>query len=650
MARYQYQYPLTQREIRLIDIERWKNDEWNDEINFSLRVCPIDECPPYVALSYAWGDPTNAKACYCDGLEFPVAESLRGALITLRTRDTPSPVWIDSICINQDDLAEKSRQVSMMREIYSRATATIIWLGETCDGDIVATQLMRNLNSVYPNPRMIPQKGSIYEPGRTQEFNHLARPEELGLPPLISPEWSRLIDFYKKPWFSRVWIIQELCAARLCVMWCGNSALQPFVVLNAALKMVSYPGLGSGRWNDIRVPALMNAATLADLQDHFQRESSGFIFGLLRLTRDFKATIPHDRLFALLGIADNGVRGQFVRFPVDYRQSITDTYIAFMRWALDECKFFGGESALALLSYACHPSTSQSLPSWVPRWDAHLSGFTFLAESSRRRIPEDDLHSPEKSHYWADLKAFFVQARLLSRAAGYYHSRAGKNEALIRTLCLDCGGKKASTLEMSESDFQLVDAFEKCVSVLSNIQSWEHTPISEFIPWKTKRDSYYVSGQINLIVFLLTILAMVVFRRYPGAWWQWLLYICGLAAFDWTGQQILRFVPGIGNVAEAREQLPKLFASAWPVFENYADFWSQRSLCLTDGGRLGLVTERVQPGDELCVINGCGLVFVLRSAQEEGQYHLISDAHVQGCMQGEIHARTDLTTREIALV
>ncbi|OAL18512.1 hypothetical protein AYO22_10489 [Fonsecaea multimorphosa] len=571
MARYQYQYPLTQREIRLIDIERWKNDEWNDEINFSLRVCPIDECPPYVALSYAWGDPTNAKACYCDGLEFPVAESLRGALITLRTRDTPSPVWIDSICINQDDLAEKSRQVSMMREIYSRATATIIWLGETCDGDIVATQLMRNLNSVYPNPRMIPQKGSIYEPGRTQEFNHLARPEELGLPPLISPEWSRLIDFYKKPWFSRVWIIQELCAARLCVMWCGNSALQPFVVLNAALKMVSYPGLGSGRWNDIRVPALMNAATLADLQDHFQRESSGFIFGLLRLTRDFKATIPHDRLFALLGIADNG-------------------------------------------------------------------------------IPEDDLHSPEKSHYWADLKAFFVQARLLSRAAGYYHSRAGKNEALIRTLCLDCGGKKASTLEMSESDFQLVDAFEKCVSVLSNIQSWEHTPISEFIPWKTKRDSYYVSGQINLIVFLLTILAMVVFRRYPGAWWQWLLYICGLAAFDWTGQQILRFVPGIGNVAEAREQLPKLFASAWPVFENYADFWSQRSLCLTDGGRLGLVTERVQPGDELCVINGCGLVFVLRSAQEEGQYHLISDAHVQGCMQGEIHARTDLTTREIALV
>jgi hypothetical protein len=386
MTHYQHYRPLAQREVRLIDIEPWKDDPLNDEIHFSMRVFPIDDCPPYLALSYAWGDPTDTRPCYCDQQGFPVAKSLHGALVRLRDRDTHSPIWIDVVCINQDDLGEKSRQVRMMREIYFRATATIVWLGESCDGDVTAIQLMHNVNSVYPDPRMIPQKGSIHDPGGTQGFNRLAAPEELGLPPLSYSEWNKLVDFYRKPWFSRVWVIQEFCVARNIVMWCGNSNLQAFVVLNAAFKMASYVGLGKGRWNNTIATELLNAAALAELQSHFQRQPSASIFALLRLTRGFKATIPHDRLFALLGIADNGKRGHFVGFPVDYEQSINDTLIGFMRWALEECKDIDMESSLALLSYACCPTTSRGLPSWVPIWETDLGSFAFLAESSRHDI------------------------------------------------------------------------------------------------------------------------------------------------------------------------------------------------------------------------------------------------------------------------
>jgi hypothetical protein len=282
-----------------------------------------------------------------------------------------------------------------------------------------------------------------------------------------------------------------------------------------------------------------------------------------------------------------------------------------------------------------------------------VSGKIFDAVKEIVDIPqltEGFVHDPWESPYFTDMKAFLVQARQLSVKAGCYQGRTSQNEALIRSLCFDGGGRKAPTREMNESDFQSFEDFEACVSAVANVQKWEHTPISRYIPWKTTRDSYYISGQINLAVLLGTVLAMVVFQRYPGVWWQWLLYLCGYMAVDWVGQQILCFVPGIGNVAAGKEQLPKLLASAWPIYENYADFWSHRSLCLSEGGRLGLVTERVRPGDRLCVLNGCGLVFALRPVQEEGQYQIIGDAHVQGCMHGEIHAMTELKSQEMVLV
>lgn len=701
MIHYQYSRLLAHREVRLIDIQPLKEDDVGGEIYFSLVVYPINECPPYVALSYAWGDATDTRVCYCDEQEFAVSESLHGALAKLRNRDTPSPVWVDAISINQHDLDEKNRQVGMMREIYSRAIATIVWLGEMNDGDAVAIQLMHNLNSAYPHPRMIPHKGSVWVPGGTQEFNHLAPPEQLGLPPLTSPEWGKLVGFYRKPWFSRMWIVQELCVSSQCVMWCGGSSLQPFVVLNAAFKMASYYGLGQGRYKDNKVTELMNAGALGDLREHFQQHSFCNIIALLRLTQGFKATVPHDRIFALLGIADTGGLGDLTQFPIDYRQSIQDTQISFMRWALEDCKSIDGESSLALLSFACHPTTSPNLPSWVPAWDTHSHDFIFLFELSRRRIPrfgdpalritddkvrvasafqsfcsklnpevlvvsgklfdtvqevvpipqmpQDHLRRPEKSSIWANMRSFLSQARHLSINATFYSSPADRDEALRRTLCLDCGGNRASDQDMTESDLQLIDAFEKCVSVQANVQQWEYTPISRYIPWRTKRDSHYISGQINLAVLLLVILAMLLVRQYPRGWWQWLLFIGGLCLVDYLGQQFLRFVPGIGDVDKAREKLPELFRDAWPMYENYADFWVRRSLCLSEGGRLGLVSERVRPGDRLCVLDGCGLAFALRSVQETGRYELISDAHLQGCMQGQVHHDIASRSQEIAI-
>lgn len=264
---------------------------------------------------------------------------------------------------------------------------------------------------------------------------------------------------------------------------------------------------------------------------------------------------------------------------------------------------------------------------------------------------DETLEDPQKSPTWGQLKHFFTQAKALSRKAFIYDSPVKQREALIRTMCLDCGGLKASFVQMSQSDLQMMDHFETYIGLLSDAYDWNHTPMSEYIPWKTRRDSHYISGQVNLLALFASVSAMLIFRRYPRVWWQWVLYVAGLCAFDYTGQQLLRLVPGIGNVEDARKRSQEVFPKAWPVFENYAPLWPRRSLCLTNGGRLGLPSIRAQRGDKLCVFDGCGLVFILRSVPgEDNKYRLISDAHVHGCMQGEIHDREDLESEDIAIV
>ncbi|KAI1173328.1 heterokaryon incompatibility protein-domain-containing protein [Nemania sp. FL0916] len=91
----------------------------------------------YDALSYTWGDGKTTQIITCNGLDFPITENLSQALRALRASQYPGEnryLWVDAICINQADDAEKSRQVSNMFLIFKSATMVIAWLGETFDG------------------------------------------------------------------------------------------------------------------------------------------------------------------------------------------------------------------------------------------------------------------------------------------------------------------------------------------------------------------------------------------------------------------------------------------------------------------------------------------------------------------------------------
>ena len=104
--------------------------EGSDPILTRLETFSLNTAPKFEALSYHWGtDPSRAHSISVDASDLKVTNELHVALLHLRLPARPRKMWIDAICINQDDVTEKSQQVGIMRSIYQKARCTVIWLG-----------------------------------------------------------------------------------------------------------------------------------------------------------------------------------------------------------------------------------------------------------------------------------------------------------------------------------------------------------------------------------------------------------------------------------------------------------------------------------------------------------------------------------------
>jgi hypothetical protein len=85
----------------------------------------------YEAVSYAWGDPANKIDVLCDGKIIMVTQNLKDALLRFKLKDRSRVVWVDAVCINQNDDVEKGSQVKLMERIYRNATRVCVWPGCT---------------------------------------------------------------------------------------------------------------------------------------------------------------------------------------------------------------------------------------------------------------------------------------------------------------------------------------------------------------------------------------------------------------------------------------------------------------------------------------------------------------------------------------
>ena len=163
----------TRSEIRILHLEG-STDE-NAPLRCELEIVSLsaDPKPTYEAISYCWGDTTGRDRIILNGQVFEAPLAGAKVLRRFRLQDAPWTVWIDALCINQEDREERNDQVSLMGKVYRSTIRTLVWLGEPLWslGHTLAPRMpLRNRTSVYL-PK-VPQLFSFSNPpqGATQRF------------------------------------------------------------------------------------------------------------------------------------------------------------------------------------------------------------------------------------------------------------------------------------------------------------------------------------------------------------------------------------------------------------------------------------------------------------------------------------------------
>lgn len=136
---------LEDRCIRILHLSAVDAGRSNSPLRGALKFSSLDNNPTFAALSYNWGpdaaDPL--QHIICSGRTIPITQNCYDALSTLHRKFNIRTIWVDAICINQDDDLEKGAQIPLMRDIYGKASRVYIWLGNGTKESNLAIEWMR---------------------------------------------------------------------------------------------------------------------------------------------------------------------------------------------------------------------------------------------------------------------------------------------------------------------------------------------------------------------------------------------------------------------------------------------------------------------------------------------------------------------------
>lgn len=193
--------PLQSNTFRLLELIPGRS--LRADIHCWLRDYQVDAAPPYEALSYTWGDEESKCRISLNGFSFHIRPNLRDALRRLRQPRSTRIIWIDAICIDQKSADEKSVQVPLMEKIYTRAERVIAWLGEETFDSGMALDFIPHLTKIAEVNN------------KSNWLSHLERDEFLR-------KMMSLVHLFSRPWWRRMWIIQEVALAPHVLLVCGS--------------------------------------------------------------------------------------------------------------------------------------------------------------------------------------------------------------------------------------------------------------------------------------------------------------------------------------------------------------------------------------------------------------------------------------------
>jgi hypothetical protein len=167
----------------------------DEPLQCTLQTRPLSGSKPFEAISYVWGNETKDRKIKCGKYSISITSNLWSVLRHVRS-NRPRELWADSICIDQANLEEKSRQVAMMGDIYRLADCVLIFLGEQDFGHgAQVSSLLEEMDELI-------RDGLEYAGTEADGFPW---PDD-DAPILKDTRWTSFNHMLEQSWFRRGWV------------------------------------------------------------------------------------------------------------------------------------------------------------------------------------------------------------------------------------------------------------------------------------------------------------------------------------------------------------------------------------------------------------------------------------------------------------
>ncbi|KAI1125016.1 heterokaryon incompatibility protein-domain-containing protein [Nemania abortiva] len=582
---YQYE-KLRPQEFRLVRLYSKKMSTVKCEIIHSSLKDP----PSYTAISYAWGDTDDRRRIQIGKISISVAVSLFGALDAVRKREGDILVWVDALCIDQQNRAERGQQVQLMTEIYAKATRVAIWLGPSENDSQLAEELLQDIVITENNPKEI--TSLLLSPTRQRAVEAVAR-------------------LFQRDYWQRLWVVQEVFNAKAIKVYCGDSAGLPWGVYKRAARIFQrhkrdldfhfsasrrrYSSV-HGSLNYSHALAYEGPNSLLDL-DSVYGLGEASLLNVLRGCRRKLTSEPRDRVFGILGVLPTVVRQEF---PVDYNLSVKEIYTNVVDFLLNTTE------RLDILCESIHfprQSSVVNLPSWVPDWsqnpDITALGYTY-----------DFAAAGDTKAEWG----FLGERRNELEISAVYVDTVWKHGIAVGTRC---------TL----ADYLM--AFLHWRAFFLDSMSLEDRTLQKSMEEEFCRT--LCLGQVPL-------------KWKPDEWVE----MC-YRVFATQLRNRLPRLP-LDDALRKYADVPEDAKFDYREFLQY-HFGSRmmgRSFFLTERNRLGMGTGAMLPNDIIVVPLGCRTPIIIRAEDSGGRrFRFVGDAYLDGYMDGKAIAKWKATGKEI---
>lgn len=352
---------------------------FHDKLECSLQNVSFKEHPAYEAVSYVWGDQSDTVIIALNNKDVPITRNLAEALMHFRLPTEPRTLWVDALCIDQANFAERSQQVCLMRDIYSSCVVDLVWLGGAdatrARGLDVASLLERGDIEYIRNQanKKSLQKKSNYSILHAEASKVLSRDDWLAL---------RSVFETTSIW-HRIWVMQEIACAPKVLLVLGGKTLN-WDVIAGFLDSDNYPDAYHGPFHHNDYEAWINE-TFANIQviEHqrkitrqTQTGKESKLLDVLARFRYTQATDPRDKIYGLLGLASNPIG-----VVPDYQKPVRNVYMEFFQTYVNETLDL---DLLCQNPWGTHDGSAagMDLPSWCPDFSKPKSTSLLFAQRS----------------------------------------------------------------------------------------------------------------------------------------------------------------------------------------------------------------------------------------------------------------------------